>query len=119
MTTQQIYQNLTPDGETDLAILVKSKLYVGVPVVAQRVKNLTIFHEDVSSIPGLDQWVKDLALPWAVVQVAVVAQILCCCVCGVGLQLQPYFDPRPGTSIGGPKKQKKKKKSKLYVNEQC
>ena len=40
---------------------------LGVPVVAQWVKNLTNIHEDVSSIPGLAQWVKDLALPKAAV----------------------------------------------------
>ena len=32
-------------------------------------------------------WVKDLALPWAVVQVTDVARICRCCGCGVGWQL--------------------------------
>ena len=36
---------------------------MGVPVVAQRAKNPTSIHEDEASIPGLDHWVKDLALP--------------------------------------------------------
>ena len=34
---------------------------LGVPVVAQQVKNPTSVHEGVGSIPGLAQWVKDLA----------------------------------------------------------
>ena len=34
----------------------------GVAVVAQWVKNLTRIYEDVGSIPGLSQWIKDLVL---------------------------------------------------------
>ena len=44
-------------------ITLQSKYHgIGVPVVAQSLMNSTRNHEIVSSIPGLAQWVKDLAL---------------------------------------------------------
>ena len=43
------------------------KCSTGVPIVAQQIKDPASIHEDADSIPGPTQWVKDLALPWAVV----------------------------------------------------
>ena len=46
-------------------IMFSQKVEQGVPFVAQRLTNLTRIHEEVGSIPGLVQWVKDPALPCA------------------------------------------------------
>ena len=71
-----------------LSIFKRSKSkQKGVSVVAQWVTNLSSIHEGACLIPSLTQWVKDLVLLRAVVEVEDTSWDPCCYGCGVGWQL--------------------------------
>ena len=62
------------------------------------VKNRASMHEVMGLIPGLSQWVKDQALLQALAYVTDMAQIWCCCGCGVVSSCSSDSAPSLGTS---------------------
>ena len=88
--------------------------------MAQQFKNPTSMHENAGLIPGLTQWVRDLALPQAAAYVADMAQIWHCCGCGIGwpVPIRPLAW-EPPYAVGVALKKKKKKTSYRMGENSC
>ena len=87
-------------------------VFRGFPLWLSGLRTWHSVHEEVSSFPGLAQWFKNLAVLQAS---ANVAQIRCCCGCGVVPSYGSNLTPSLETSIChrcGPKKKKKRKEKK-------
>ena len=85
------------------------------PLWLSRLRPGHSIYEDAGLIPGLLQWVKDPAMPQAVVCITDVAQIWHGCGCGAGLQLQLRFDPKSENYATGARPAKRKKERKKFV----
>ena len=62
-TILQLIKKICPIHTMEYYLVKKKKQRIGVPVMAQWLTNPTRNHEVADWIPGLTQWVKDLALP--------------------------------------------------------
>ena len=95
---------------------IKNTISLEFPLWLSKLRTQCYLCEDVDSILGLTQRVKDLALPQAVTQVTDVAWIWRCCGCGIGISCSYDLTPGLRTSICRRCALKKKKERKMQYH---